>query len=496
MCGQQGSPGGVGGAHVPEGRGAHVPGGRAGGEEILALTHATLIAAPGSRAAEHDRTVLIRGGRVTAVGRTADTPVPDGARTLDLTGKYVIPGLIDAHTHSSGLTAFASPLYVLSGVTTVREMWGTPEIHAWRDRVERGEVLGPRWVVASTIVDGKPSLSSGDIAPTPVASVGTEAEAREAVRRITADGSADFIKVYTRLTRETFFALANEARRQGIRFAGHCPDVVPVTEASNAGQHSIEHLYPLTLSTSGREEEIRRAVASVRVDPSEPSSARRYRSWFQQTHPLESAAVRSYEPDRARRVFDHLARNGTYVTPTLGVHHCLERQDALPDREEEWKYLPAWLTSSWRQQLTEISGPRTPGEATRAREINDHRAQQVAELHRHGVPLLAGTDCGTPYLVAGFSLHDELARLTAAGLTPAHALRAATVDAAAALGLGTTLGAIAPGRAADLVILGADPLTDIRNTRRVEAVVTRGRLIDGEERQRLLDGLEKAAATS
>ncbi len=465
-------------------------------DRMLALTHATLIAAPGSRPAEPDRTVLIRDGRVLAVGRTADTAVPDGARTVDLTGKYVIPGLIDAHTHSSGLTAFASPLYPLTGVTTVREMWGTSEIRAWRDRAERGDVLGPRWVVASTFVDGTPSLWAGDLAPAPVLEVDTEAEARDAVRRIAADGSADFIKVYSRLTRRTYLALAAEARRQGIPYAGHCPDDVPVTEASNAGQHTVEHLNPLLLSTSGHEEEIRRALAAVRIDPADPSSASRFRSYFLRLLPVESAAARSYDPVRTRRVFDHLARNGTYVTPTLGMHHTFERQDALPDRREEWKYLPAWYTSAWRQQLTELTGTRTPEETARVRELSDHRQRLVDALHTQGVPLLAGTDTGTPYMVPGFSLHAELRHLVAAGLSPAHALRAATVQAAAALGQGSVLGAIAPGRAADLVVLGADPLADIANTRRVEAVVTRGRLIDKDERERLLEAVARAAAAA
>ncbi|GHF45479.1 amidohydrolase [Streptomyces mashuensis] len=454
---------------------------------VTALTHATLIAAPGERPPEPDMTLLLTGDRITAVGPSATTPVPPGARTVDLTGRYVVPGLFDAHVHTIRAATDTTRLYPLMGVTTVREMWGTPAAHAVRARAERGDALGPRWVMASTFVDGSPGLWTADLWAAPTIEAGTEAEAREAVRRIAADG-ADFVKVYTRLGREPFHALADEARRRGLPFAGHCPDAVPVTEASDAGQLTVEHLHPLLLSTSAEEAGLRQGLARVRVDPGEGSTMRRYHDWFVQVRALEQRAVQSYDRGRAHRAFDHLARNRTYITPTLGMHRTIERPDTARDHADEWRYVPHRLSAAWPQQLEPLLSPGTGP-------LFERRLRTVGELHARGVPLLAGTDTGTPCLVPGFALHHELALLTDAGLPPAVALHAATVAPARAFGLAGTLGTISPGKAADLVVLAADPLRDIRNTLRITAVVTRGRLIDEPERHRLLEDLASGPAS-
>jgi imidazolonepropionase-like amidohydrolase len=326
----------------------------------------------------------------------------------------------------------------------------------------------------------------------PTIEVSDAAEARRAVRRVKREG-ADFVKVYSRLSREAYFAIADEARRQGIPHLGHCPDTVPIAEASATGHHSIEHLHAMLLATSRHEKEIRRRLAAVRIDPRDPSSLSRYHSWFQQVHPLEWQAVQGYDRNRADALFRRLAANQTAVVPTLSVHHTLELPEDVPSRAEEWKYLPAWQVESWPDQLEALIGGRTPEQERQIRQIYAHRLRLVSELHGTGVRLAAGTDTGTGYLVAGFALHDELALLVSAGLTPAEALRAATQEAARTLGL-PAVGTVARGHAADLLVLDADPLRDIRNTRRIHGVVVDGRWIPPEERRRLLAAVEKAAA--
>ncbi|MFG2577351.1 amidohydrolase family protein [Streptomyces sp. NPDC048481] len=459
------------------------------GSGPLAFTHVTVIDGSGAPPAP-GMTVVVEGGRVTAVAPSARTRLRPGTRTVDLTGKYLIPGLIEAHTHSDGPEAVVPPLYALAGVTTVREMRGEPVHHEWREKIRRGALLGPRWVVGSPIVDGAPSLWAADVGPT--VEVRDAAEARRAVRRVKREG-ADFVKVYSRLSREAYFAIADEARRQGIPHLGHCPDTVGIAEASACGHRSVEHLHALLLATSRHEEEIRRGLAAVRIDPRDPSSLSRYHSWFQQVHPLEWRAVQGYDRDRADALFRTLAAHGTAVVPTLSVHRTLELPDAVPSRAEEWKYLPAWQVESWPDQLAALTGGRTPGQQERIHRIFAHRLRLVGELHGAGVRLDAGTDTGTGYLVPGFALHDELALLVAAGLTPAEALRAATRDAARTLGL-PAVGTVARGHAADLLVLDADPLHDIRNTRRIHGVVVDGRWIPPQERHRLLAAVEAAAA--
>ncbi|MFD7087874.1 amidohydrolase family protein [Streptomyces sp. NPDC059896] len=455
----------------------------------LAFTHVTVIDGSGAPPAP-GMTVVVEGGRITGLAPSARTRLRPGTRTVDLTGKYLIPGLIEAHTHSDGPETVIPALYALAGVTTVREMRGQPVHHEWREKIRSRALLGPRWLVGSPIVDGAPSLWAVDVGPT--IEVRDAAEARRAVRRVKREG-ADFVKVYSRLSREAYFTIADEARRQGIPHLGHCPDTVRIAEASATGHRTIEHLHALLLATSRHEKEIRRRLAAVRIDPRDPSSLSRYHSWFQQVHPLEWRAVQGYDRDRADALFRSLAADGTAVVPTLSVHRTLELPDDVPSRAEEWKYLPAWQVESWPDQLAALTGGRTPEQDRRIRQIFAHRLRLVSELHGAGVRLAAGTDTGTGYLVPGFALHDELALLVAAGLTPAEALRAATRDAARTLGL-PAVGTVARGQAADLLVLDADPLRDIRNTRRIHGVVVDGRWIPPQERSRLLAAVEEAAA--
>ncbi|MFJ6573762.1 hypothetical protein ACIQNU_40855 [Streptomyces sp. NPDC091292] len=454
----------------------------------IALTHATLLN-PGRdiRTSGPDHTILITDGRITRTGRFADVPIPRGATTYDLTGKFVVPGgLVEAHVHNSGPEDVLPPLFPLNGVTAVREMWGSPVHHEWREKVRAGTLLGPRWVISSPIIDGRPSIWADDTGQRFI-EVADAASARRAVREVKA-GGADFVKVYSRLSPEAYEAIADECRRQGLRYAGHCPDNLPIARASDAGQQSIEHLHALLLATSAREREIRRALAKVRIDPALGSSFERYGSWFRQVHPVEWEAVRTYDVGRTRALFDRLAANGTRVVPTLTVHHSLERTDQLPTDSPEFKYLPRWVTDSWPDIWAGLTAGRTAQDTARIQRIYEHRLRLVGELHRAGVPLAAGTDTGTGYAVPGFSVHHEMELLAEAGLPTRDVLRAATTEPARMLGL--------PADRADLLVLDADPRTDIRHTRRIDSVLVAGRYLDRAERLRLLDDVARAAAAS
>lgn len=456
-------------------------------DDSFALTHVTLIDATGAPP-KPDMTILVKGRRIAAIGRTGTIALPPGARVLDLAGRHVIPGLIESHVHSAGPKAVVPPLYALTGVTTVREMRGEALHHRWRDEIDGGRLLGPRWIIGSPIVDGRPSLHTSDTGS--LIEVASVPEAREAVRRVKRDG-ADFVKVYSRLTREAYFAIADEARRQGVPFAGHCPDTVAIAEAVRAGHRTIEHMDAPLLATSSREREIRRGMAAITVDASQ-DTFHRYRDWYRQVHLLEHTAARSFDPVRAGALFDDLARHGRAVVPTLRIHQALETPETNRVTDE-WRYLPSSMTGWWKDVIAVMTGGRTSEEEDRIREIFEHRKALVGRMERAGVPLLAGTDTGNPYLVPGFALHDELALLVDAGLTPMQALRAATARPASAFGLSGEVGTVEQGKRADLVVLDADPLADIRNTRRVHALVVDGRLIDPDERARLLADVESAA---
>jgi hypothetical protein len=447
-------------------------------EPVLALTGATVID-PSSGTTRRNQTVLIRGTRLIAIGHI---PVPDGARVIELNGKYVIPGLADMHVHSLGDERISPPLYVANGVTTVREMAGNPATYDWRDRIENGTLLGPRMVVAGRVIDGSPTL--WDTTLVPVISVDGVAQARAAVRQVKAEG-ADFVKVYSRLSPAEFHAIADEARRQRLTFAGHCPDDVPIGDASDAGERSLEHLHALALSVSSREAEIRRMIASITVEDGD------YPGWFDQMHPIEWLASRTYDRNRAARLFGRLRRNRTRVVPTLAMHQVLDMpNDASPD-DPRLKYVPVAEREGWKWVWETFYRPNRPAEElAQRRRLFEYRLRFARALGAAGVPVMAGTDTGTVNCFPGFSLHDELALLVRAGFSPMDALGSATVEPARFLGLPRPL---RPGSQADLVVLDADPLTDIRNTQRIHSVTVRGRFIGPAERRRMLDAVESAA---
>ncbi len=445
---------------------------------VTALVGATLIDGTG-RPPVRDATVVLAGDRVLAAGRRHD--VPRGARVVDLAGKYVIPGLWDLHTHASVFATTVPALHVVQGVTGIREMFGQPETHDVRRLVEAGQVLGPRMVIGSTIVDGPASIWPGtDIVRTP-------AEARAAVRRAK-DGGADFVKVYSFLSPECYAAIAAEARRLRIPFAGHVPARVPVQDALE--QHTHEHLYNLFTSTSDDADGLYARLRSMPDDPADPNW------WGRHAGRIERAAVATHSPARAQALFSAMVSRGAWQSPTLFVERNMSRSPETivndPVALERMRYIPVGLREQWR---TIMSGrpARTPEEVAEGVRFGDAWLRLLGAMHSAGVGVVAGTDAGFAYVFPGFSLHDELALLVRAGLSPMAALRSATSEAARCVGLAHRSGTVTSGKQADLVVLDADPLADIANTSRIHAVVARGRYLGPADRERVLAEVEEAA---
>lgn len=447
--------------------------------KITALSDVTVIDVATGRRDRH-QTVLISGDRIIGVGRI---PVPRGAVEINLSGKYVVPGLADMHAHSLGDERVSPPLYLANGLTTIREMAGTnPQLYEWRDRIATGDLLGPRMIVGSQIIDGDPTLWDPNLLRVLV--VDDEAAARAAVRQVRAEG-ADFVKVYSRLSATAYRAIVDEARKLGLTVHGHGPDSLTSKEVSNAGQRSIEHIHSLGLSVSTRETEVRRMVRAITVKTGD------YNAWFRQMHAIEWIAANTFSQARAADVFGTLRRNRTRVTPTLTMHRVLDMPDYTAMDPALAKYMSAEELDVYDYAINTLYKPnRTAEEISHQRQMWAWRQRFVRELFAHDVPILAGTDTGTPYSVPGFALHDELEHLVNAGATPRQALYAATVEPAQFLGSET--GAVRPRKIADLVVLDADPLTDIRNTRKIHTVVTRGRVISPAQRQRMLADVEAA----
>jgi imidazolonepropionase-like amidohydrolase len=437
--------------------------------DTLVLTHATVIDVAGGPSIQNVA-VVVQGNRVAAVEPAGRATLPRDARVVDASGKYVIPGLWDMHAHlfshadrqRTSVSAWAFPLYVANGVTGLRDMWTDPDdittARRWNEQREQGTLLAPRVEWSSRIVDGEPPVLMN------VAIVTTPDQARDLVEELKARG-AGFIKIYWNLRRDVFFAIAEQSKRSGIPFAGHVPSSVSAFEASDAGMKSIEHLTGIEETCSTHSDEFQR------IPPQE---------WSPE---LADLAYETFDEKRCADLFARFARNGTWQVPTLLLRQSLGlAQEAGIASSPALNHVPASVRERWKVR----DGAGRPLALRRARFARLLRF--VGELHRAGVGILAGSDFGNPFIVAGFSLHDELALLTDAGLTPLQALQTATRNVGVYFGR-NDIGTITQGSVADLVILDADPIVDIRNTRRIAGVVLNGRYFGRQELEALPDRL-------
>src|ERR1700722_16134260 len=300
---------------------------------ILVFTHAMVIDVAGG-IAKQDYTVIVTGDRIAAMGKTAKVRVPSGAQVVDASGKFLIPGLWDMHVHPSG-KAFL-PFSLANGVTGIRIMWGDPEDHEWRKEIETGHLLGPRMVIASPLVDGPKPYWRGSI------SVSSEAQARQVVDKVKADG-ADFVKVYQFLPRDLYFAIADEAKKQGMPFAGHVPISVSAQEASSAGQKSFEHLVGILPACSSRSADLLKG----QQDDLTEGLLSKPRFWGAHVVEARQRMLDTYSPDQVAALCAVLKGNGTWQVPHPhpAAHVRIRRRSCIPQR------CPPEICSHSRQSL-------------------------------------------------------------------------------------------------------------------------------------------------
>jgi hypothetical protein len=450
-------------------------------QNILAFTHATVIDATGAPALK-DVTVVIKGDRISALGKSDKVRPPSDAQIVNARGKFLIPGLWDMHVH--WYVKDYLPLFIANGVTGIRIMSGTPAHHQWRKEIAEGSLLGPRMLIASPIVDGPKPFWPGSV------TAGNEEEGRQAVAKAMQDG-ADFVKVYSVLPRDAYFGIADEAKKRGIPFEGHVPFAVSVREASQAGQKSIEHLTGVLLACSSRENELLKsaqaALAGV-LATNEPMTmvANNLRS--------EEVALETYSAAKASEVFADFRRNHTWQCPTLTVLRnvaCLD--DPAFGHDPRLKYMPRQVKSIWDPDNDFRFKGRTAEGVAIGKKVYQKELELVGAMRRSGVEFLAGTDTLNPFCFPGFSLHDELGLLVQTGFTPMEALQTATLNAARFMGRENDLGTIKAGKLADLILLDANPLDDIANTRKIGAVVYGGRLFPRPALNEMLSRVEALA---
>jgi hypothetical protein len=436
--------------------------------EPLALTRVTIVDVE-SGGLRPDQTVLVEGNRITWTGPAGQARIPAGARVVDAPGRYVIPGLWDMHVHAAreGRARHFWPQFLAHGVTGIREMGSYLDtLQAWRAEARRPGSGAPRIVWSSPMLDGSPTSWRHGYA---VADSAAGVAAVDSMRAL----GFDFVKVYNRLPRDAYYAIAARARERGIPFAGHVPESVTHAEASDAGQRSIEHVsdWFFLECIPGGPQALQALIRAetANVADSVQAALERLRG------------VAAAEPDAAvcGGLHGRMARNGTWLTPTLTQSRGARATDEMAD-DPRLRFVPAALAQRWREDRR----PRSDDD----RRIMVLQARAVGLAHAAGVQLLAGTDASDePFVFAGSTLQEELQLLVEeAGLTPLEALRTATLNPARYLSAVDSLGSVQAGRMADLVVLEANPLDEIRNTTRIFAVVANGRLIDAAGRERLL----------
>jgi imidazolonepropionase-like amidohydrolase len=443
-----------------------------------------------------DHTVLVAGNRIAAVGPIRDIAVPNDAEVVEAAGRYLIPGLWDMHVHSVANVAvdrshesvaaqdWHFPLFLAYGVTGVRNMNdGTSDVTlklttSLRRRLAEGDLRGPpRFLTAGPSVDGDPPLGSNSVV------VRTAAEGRTAVEQLASNG-ADLVKVYENLSREAYFAILDEGRRRGIPVDGHVPFRVAPEEAADAGQRTAEHPDALAAGCSTAAEAERKQFASVLAGYDSLPDSEKFLIMFRHTRALYD----SRDPAACAAAIEAFRRNGVAVTVDLvAYHHVVHAEEVLADAarmrlvpQEIRRNWESWLDSDAAREFQSILRPIPPLELANVRLFSEA-----------GVLLLAGTDVGVPLQVPGISLHVELGRLVEAGLSPLEALQTATLNPARILEMADSLGSIEPGKLADLVLLDANPVDDIRNTQMIRAVVADGRLYRRADLDQLLAGVKR-----
>ena len=440
--------------------------------QILTITHANVIDTVTGKT-QPNSTVVINGNRITSVAPSTNLK-PKAGQVIDAKGQYLIPGLWDMHTHvyfdstAADGTDLVLPLFLANGITGIRDMGSAldPVLHA-RDEIAAHRMFGPRMIVSGPMLDGPKSHYKAAIAIT------TPEDGREAVDMLKSRG-VDFIKVQSGVPREAYFSIADESKKVGIPFEGHVPDAIRASEAIASGQRTFEHLIGIFEASSPDETKYLTGKKTVGM------------------------FLETYNPALEAKIIDLLAKNQVWQCPTLFWERGQWLVDAIDyTKDPDLAYAPhTWVDKHWPAAQKGILKSLDTDPLPVREKFVTHELDIVRKLHAANVPFLAGTD--TPAgvdVLPGISLHLELQRFVAAGFTPLQALQTATLNPAKFYNKLNEYGAVQPGRIADLVLLEANPLDDIANTRKIAAVITDGRYLSPQDLDQLRAKLKQLAAT-
>jgi len=412
------------------------------------------------------QTVIIVGDRIAKIGAPAELGIQEPAQTINGHRLYLMPGLVDAHVHYFDAPVFGR-LMMANGVLLVRDM-GMPNeyILKLRDALNRGETLGPEMIATGAMLDGYPPLI-----PSIALGIHTPEEGRTAVTK-QAEAGVEMIKVYSRLDKEVFLAIVDEARKRGLKVVAHLPESIYIEDAAAAGLGSSEHF-------NGFEKVIAKLLGEpVRLAFVGQASEAGY---FQR--------LGEVNPEALQGVYQRIRASGLTICPTVVTFKTLTNLEAFQTGSfPRSEYISQSVMDLWKSLWARQGN--LPDFIWR------NWARMVSELHKAGVPLMVGTDLMLPGILAGYAVHEEMVIWQEAGIPPADVLRSATIVPAQFMGLGDRLGSVSEGKTASVVLVRANPLEDIRNAQQIEGVFLRGQFFSRKDLDRLLDEAKELAQHS
>ena len=392
--------------------------------------------------------------------------VSGSIQVVDGSGKYLIPGLWDMHVHYCWNYPASNPLLIANGITGVREMFGDMDtIKSIRNAANKKMLFAPEIISSGPIIDGVPAIWPGSD------TISNPNQAKDIVSKQIAQG-VDFLKVYSMLTKENYFAIAKEANARNIPFSGHIPDDVTIWEAIKAKQRSFEHLYGLLEGCTKYPYKL-----ALYKKPSFPFTQKML--FLKET----------FDEVKFDSLLNELAVSDSWICPTLIMLRAMgHSKDTIFTNDKRIKYLPTYMTSNWKESenyntpYIELSGIQF-----------EFQKSLIGKMQHAGVKIIAGTDFPNPYCFPGFSLHDELSLMVEGGMTPLEALKSATLNPALFLNKKKEYGTVAAGKFASLILLNKNPLENINNTKEIYAVFLKGNYFDRTSLDKLLKNAALAA---
>ena len=452
--------------------------------DAIAITNVNVIDA--QNGLRENQTVILQNNTITKIQASSEVTLTGDSEKIDGSNKYLIPGLWDAHVHFAYIEELAPSmfdLFLMYGITSVRDTGGKIDfVMKWKEAAEKNPKNAPRVKIAGPLIDGIPNVYDGSSPQRPQLSVGaaTPEEARAIVQNLD-DKGVDLIKAYEMLSPEQFKAIAQEAKKLGLKITGHIPLSMDVIIASDAGLNSMEHLRNIEMSCASNSEQLmeqRRVL--LRDGRNDQGGVLRSR-----IHNAQRAyAVQNQNEEKTQKVLAALKRNDTWQIPTMSIAvGGTHRPFVDTEWQEDFQYLPAEVESKWLEGANQVAKSEISEDRLAYTDwVND----MVAKINKADIPIMAGTDTPIFFLTPGRSLHDELALLVNVGMSPLEVLESATTLPAKYFGLEDEMGLIQESMIADLILLNSNPLEDINNTLDIYMVIKDGHLINPADLQKKL----------